>query len=85
MKGTVKHKQEFEIFDACKQHVEKHFKGDQDFNAFVRVGAYDIGREKDVVFEVCTVELRDAVLARMHGQACVRPIRPNDSVEQAPQ
>ena len=65
--GTVKGKQEFEIFDACKEYVGNHFERDSDFNAFVRAGAYDIGREKEVVFEVCAVELRDAVLARLQN------------------
>lgn len=55
-------KEEFEIYDLCKEHVDELLTTSGDFNVYVRSGAYDLGREIDVVTSVCAVELRDAIL-----------------------
>ena len=60
----VSGKQEFEIFELCKEYVSGQFQEDSDFKIKIRKGAYEIGTDVEQVKKVYEVELRNALLAR---------------------
>ncbi len=59
----VSGKQEFEIFELCKEYVSGQFQEDSDFKIKIRKGAYEIGTDVEQVKRVYEVELRDTLLA----------------------
>ena len=59
---SAKGKEEFEIFEACMDHVSEAFAEDSEFEKSVKSGAYEIGTDSDSVLKVYQVELRDQIL-----------------------
>lgn len=65
---TVRDKEEFEIYEACIDHVSESFEHDSEFSRAVKAGAYQIGTDSSDVLQVYHVELRDQILALMSGK-----------------
>lgn len=58
----VRNKQPYEIQDICFSFMKKEFKPDKEWNAKLRICAYENGLEPDKVLEVLAIELRDELL-----------------------
>lgn len=56
-------KQEFEIFESCKEYVSGQFQEDSGFQRKIRKGAYEIDTDAEQVKRVYEVELKDTLLA----------------------
>ena len=59
---NVRGKEEFEIYEACIDHVSTKFAEDSEFSRAVKAGAYQIGTDSNDVLQVYHVELRDQIL-----------------------
>ena len=64
---SVRDKEEFEIYEACINHVSEKFANDSEFSKAVKAGAYQVGTESSNVLPVYQVELRDRILELISG------------------
>ena len=61
---AVRGKEEFEVFELCKDYVARQVEEDEASQRAMRKVAYDFGLEVEQIRKVYEVELRDCVLAR---------------------
>ena len=70
----VSEKQEFEIFELCKEYVPGQFQEDSDFQRKIRKGAYEIDTNVEHEKMVYEVELRDTLLAHQSLQLSINSL-----------
>ncbi len=63
----AKGKEEFEIFEICKEHVNRSFAEREEFARIVKSAAYNFGIEEEQVLAVYQIELRDYVIGRLNN------------------